>query len=85
MSRICAKWPSMARDRFAACRQDVIELGHVEIAACRPLVGRALSHQGRKSESAQESGRLGMRTESWTLGRPDWSPHVFDGGSAQGR
>ena len=27
----------------------------------------------------------GMRTESWTLGRPDWSPHVFDGGSAQGR
>ena len=28
---------------------------------------------------------LGMRTESWTLGRPDWSPHVFDGGSAQGR
>ena len=28
---------------------------------------------------------MGMRTESWTLGRPDWSPHVFDGGSAQGR
>lgn len=28
---------------------------------------------------------VGMRTESWTLGRPDWSPHVFDGGSAQGR
>lgn len=29
--------------------------------------------------------KSGMRTESWTLGRPDWSPHVFDGGSAQGR
>ena len=29
--------------------------------------------------------KTGMRTESWTLGRPDWSPHVFDGGSAQGR
>ena len=27
----------------------------------------------------------GMRTESWTRERPDWSPHVFDGGSAQGR
>lgn len=27
----------------------------------------------------------GVRTESWTFWRPDWSPHVFDGGSAQGR
>lgn len=27
----------------------------------------------------------GVRTESWTFWRPDWGPHVFDGGSAQGR
>ena len=28
---------------------------------------------------------LGVRTKSWTFWRPDWSSHVFDGGSAQGR
>ena len=27
----------------------------------------------------------GVRTGSWTFWRPDWGPHVFDGGSAQGR
>jgi hypothetical protein len=27
----------------------------------------------------------GVRTKSWTFWRPDWSSHVFDGGSAQGR
>lgn len=36
-------------------------------------------------KKTQIKRKTGMRTESWTLGRPDWSPHVFDGGSAQGR
>lgn len=37
------------------------------------------------SSIGQSTTSVGGRTKSWTFWRPDWSSHVFDGGSAQGR